>query len=207
MITSSALWITLIQDYLKFVPIRLQLKLQENSNPPEGLKYVLHITWTFNILVSGVCPFGGLLIYDGFYHMGTFCGDGSYTLPVGKALPLATSQLMLIEYSMSGKGELTFSYKVDLVQRTSAIHNPCNFAEQQYALLQYLNISDPTPDCHTSKNYGLLSLKIGRPMPELVKLHNPWHETYTLSLNWYHHYLEPHKGPVPIWAIYAPVRC
>ena len=85
------------------------------------------------------------MVYDGFYHMGTFCEDGSFTLPVGKRLPLATSQLILIEYSTPGKGKVSFSYMVDIALHTSAIHNPCNFVEQQYAFYKQLNINH-SPD-------------------------------------------------------------
>ena len=95
--------------------------------------------------------------------MGTFCEDGSFTLPIGKPLILATSQLILVEYSMPGKGEISFSYKVDCVQRTSAIHNPCNFVQQQYAFYRFLDISEKTvlpftSPCSQSQNYGHIML-------------------------------------------------
>ena len=49
-------------------------------------------------LILGTCPLGGLIIMDGFVHLGTFCNDRTATLPVGHELYIWNEELIIILY-------------------------------------------------------------------------------------------------------------
>ena len=46
----------------------------------------------------GTCPYGGLILLDGYVHVGTFCADGTATLPVGQYLHMWTEEIILIQF-------------------------------------------------------------------------------------------------------------
>ena len=55
------------------------------------------MTFIYDIIL-GTCPFGGLILLDGYVHVGTFCADGTATLPVGQYLHMWTKEIILIQY-------------------------------------------------------------------------------------------------------------
>ena len=79
---------------------------------------------------SGICPFGGFIILDGYIHVGTFCEDGTYSLPIGHDLNFLTTEVSLIQYSVAGVGEVSFSVTISLSIDESGMINPCLVHEQ-----------------------------------------------------------------------------
>ena len=79
----------------------------------------------YSHLISGLCPLGGLVIYDGYLHIGTFCDDGTYVLPIGHDVHLSNRQLTLILYTLHGTGQISLIYKVESDELIQGLVNPC----------------------------------------------------------------------------------
>ena len=80
-----------------------------------------------------MCPFAGLIIYTGFYHIGTFCQDGTFTLPIGHPLYQQELPFTLVHYSLPGLGEIHFAsraYNIYLTAGSYSITDPCNMHAQ-----------------------------------------------------------------------------
>ena len=67
---------------------------------------------------SGLCPSSGLLIFHGSVQVGTFCNDGTFTLPLNTKLIIdstvsdGTNQLAMIIYTDTSVAPLAADYTV-----------------------------------------------------------------------------------------------
>ena len=83
------------------------------------------------LIVAGICPFAGLILLDGYKHIGTFCEDGTFTLPVDQDLYLQYNQLVLIEYSLPSIGQISFTYSIHYSETSKkGLFNPCTYATE-----------------------------------------------------------------------------
>ena len=97
------------------------------------------ITWhdIHLFMIPGICPFAGFIVIDGYIHLGTFCGDETFTLPVGIGIYLSTLELTIIRYSLYKLGEVTFSFGVQVQTIDSpgvSSVNPCYTYKQQLSI-------------------------------------------------------------------------
>jgi hypothetical protein len=65
-------------------------------------------------------------VFDGIRHLGTFCGDGAYTLPINHKLNLGSNLLTIIPYA-SPSVQLSFKYKIDVSEHIWGLINPSEF--------------------------------------------------------------------------------
>ena len=89
-----------------------------------------------------MCPLGGVLIYSSVYHIATFCGDDTYTLPLHQPIHISlrtdhtqelTNTLTVIHYSLPHVATMTFAFKVHRVYKGHyRLHltNPCAMFQQ-----------------------------------------------------------------------------
>ena len=102
----------------------------------------------------GMCPFSGLVIYMGFYHIGTFCGDGTFELPIGRDIYQKDVPFFLIYYSLPTLAQLFFTIKgaqFRVAAGTFVITDPCNMHLQS---LQANTLYEPlSTDKHGNLNF------------------------------------------------------
>ena len=84
-----------------------------------------------HVLLAGVCTFAGVILYDGKVHLGTFCEDGTYTLPVNHKLHLYYNVLTIIAYAVPSVVNLWFTFKLTASAHTIGVINLCQ-NEQKY---------------------------------------------------------------------------
>ena len=77
---------------------------------------------------AGICTSGGVILYDSHWHLGTFCGDGTYTLPVKQTFHLSTNILTIISYAVPAIDNIHFSYKLDVSSTTIGVINKCEIS-------------------------------------------------------------------------------
>ena len=63
-------------------------------------------------------------------HIGTFCEDGTFNLPVGHSIHFLAGELTLIHYSTPGYGEVIFTASV--LEETSSAKNPFGLSNPCY---------------------------------------------------------------------------
>ena len=77
----------------------------------ENYKTYMHIDL---YLITGPCPFAGLILWSSVHgHIGTFCQDGSITVPIGQGIELSYTSIAVIAYSLPGVAniQLTLEYE------------------------------------------------------------------------------------------------
>ena len=73
---------------------------------------------------------------DGSVHVGTFCDDGTFSLPLRHRLHLWSNTLTLIKYSLFNKGHIRFSHTAYALRRMMPVQgviNPCYICTQSNA--------------------------------------------------------------------------
>ena len=79
---------------------------------------------------QGICPLSGMLIYDGLILIGTFCEDGSNTLPVQKEWYFTGPLLTIIYYSKLDIAYIDFNYHIRIGDGPLSINNPLQTCHQ-----------------------------------------------------------------------------
>jgi hypothetical protein len=77
-------------------------------------------------LLAGLCPFGGVILYDSMHHLGTFCEDGTYTLPVNHKLNLGHNILTIIPYASTSLASILFTFRLGVSMNTKGMINICH---------------------------------------------------------------------------------
>ena len=86
---------------------------------------------------SGVCPLAAIVIFHGKINIGTFCGDGSYTLPLNQNILIMNRNhskryLTVIVYGMSPLSTVEFEAEISwhLEENNPVVLNPCQTCSQ-----------------------------------------------------------------------------
>ena len=80
---------------------------------------------------AGICAFGGVIMYENIWHLGTFCEDGTYTLPIGHKINLGSNILTIIPYAVSSLVDITFKYTIGMSRQKKGVINICDRNVQQ----------------------------------------------------------------------------
>ena len=82
---------------------------------------------------AGTCAFGGLELFDSIFHLGTFCEDGTYSLPVDNTLHLSSNILVALVYGIPA---YTYTFATITVAQShiKGIINACDRWQQQQTM-------------------------------------------------------------------------
>ena len=102
---------------------------------------------------TGICPFAGIiLIWPDDGHIGTFCEDGAFTLPIGQAVKAGAGYVIFLKYSSIGVADVIFRflYKHEKYQfRPKTAINPIHALKNTLYLKRLKNAVLP----HLRKQY------------------------------------------------------
>ena len=93
------------------------------------------VLYTFYLLknslsFTGICPFAGVIIYDSYLHLGTFCDDGSFTMPLHQELLSTMGHVIVVYYSMSTLAQVSLTYTVHKKHGAIGLPNVCYLQDQ-----------------------------------------------------------------------------
>ena len=92
----------------------------------------------YDFYFPGICPFGGLLLYNTYTFVGIYCDD-TFVAPVGLKLHLDT-RITMFHYSLEGIGQVLFTYKFFTNSHIKGMVNPCSVFKQEQKQYNYLGI-------------------------------------------------------------------
>ena len=86
--------------------------------------------------ISVICPLGGIVVLDGLLDVGTFCGDGTFSLPIGHNIYRVylpgldgSDSVSVIVYGIKELSVVDFIYNIMQDDRWSSIvlSNRCSY--------------------------------------------------------------------------------
>ena len=95
------------------------------------------ITNTLLLCLAGVCPFAGLMLSSPKHgHIGTFCSDGSFTLPFKQQFKIHDDYLLIAVFKIDSFAQLNIGLQIvhELKGHHVVINTPPMIAN---ALLEY----------------------------------------------------------------------
>jgi hypothetical protein len=78
-----------------------------------------------------MCPFGGIIIFDSVFHLGTFCADGNYILPESHRMNLGSNILIVTHYGLVQEVQISVHIRITVSRHIKGIINLCERVEEQ----------------------------------------------------------------------------
>jgi hypothetical protein len=77
----------------------------------------------------GVCGLGGIDLFDSYRHLGTFCEDGTYSLPVDHQLKMQSNIISFIPYGIAAHTHVIFTAELTMSAHKGFINaEPADYA-------------------------------------------------------------------------------
>ena len=167
---------------------------------------------------SGICPLAGLLLFHGTVHVGTYCNDGTSTLPLYTKLNVnsidadGTNQLTIVSFADISVSNLTADYSIFKQHTGSAASflNPCHTCRsitskcsdalsiyniQDDKNMQFIQTYKDNVDVAKLCQYNVTT--VGRQCKSVLLLSDKSNTTMLTELIWYKFQVVPIDGKCP----------